>query len=591
MTNKKVLSFKLKLYFIVLVCIVTVSATVGTIIYQTAKNELYDGGIRDLKKTVDGAIQVCKTLDEQVQRGTLTLKEAQEAAKISIDGPIDTKTNVRDSTKTPFTYKKDGYVWGSADDGMAVMQPRGFEGQNLIELKTPDGRYIVKELIDLAKKPRNTNDINSKVMIHPWKNPGETTEREQVEYVDYFEPWGWTLGIGAYSEEFYGSLPYLRIALVLGILLFSLLSMLVFHYLLKTTMKIINDISHVAEKVSQGQINIEPIEIKNMDEFGTMGTAINHMTENLRNLVKKIAQATEQVAAASEELMASAHQSAQTTEEIATKIYEVAAGSDNQVHIVNEASSIIEGIYSRIQQTAINANSVADIAAGASEAGQDGAQAVETAVLQMESIEKRVSASAEIIIKLGAGSKEIGQIVDTIAGIAGQTNLLALNAAIEAARAGEQGRGFAVVAEEVRKLAEQSQEATKQIATLIADIQGDTEKAVLAMTVGKNEVQIGAEVVDTAGKTFREIVILVNRVSMQMRDMSKVIQQMASESAEVVSSVQDIDKISKKTADYTQSVSAGAEEQTASMEEIAASSQSLAKLAQELQMAVSKFEY
>ena len=95
----------------------------------------------------------------------------------------------------------------------------------------------------------------------------------------------------------------------------------------------------------------------------------------------------------------------------------------------------------------------------------------------MANIEKTVANSVAVVTKLGERSKEIGQIVENISGIAGQTNLLALNAAIEAARAGEQGRSFAVVAEEVRKLAEQSQEAAKQIANLIGEIQGDTDKA------------------------------------------------------------------------------------------------------------------
>lgn len=146
---------------------------------------------------------------------------------------------------------------------------------------------------------------------------------------------------------------------------------------------------------------------------------------------------------------------------------------------------------------------------------------------------------------MGERSKEIGQIVDTISGIAGQTNLLALNAAIEAARAGEQGRGFAVVAEEVRKLAEQSQEAAKKIAELIGEIQGDTDKAVIAMNEGTREVKTGAEVVNVAGAAFREIAEMVTQVSGQVKEISAALQQMASGSRQVASSVKKIDELSR----------------------------------------------
>jgi len=179
--------------------------------------------------------------------------------------------------------------------------------------------------------------------------------------------------------------------------------------------------------------------------------------------------------------------------------------------------------------------------------------------------------------------------VDTISGLAGQTNLLALNAAIEAARAGEQGRGFAVVAEEVRKLAEQSQDAAKKIAELIGEIQEDTDKAVVAMTDGTREVKTGAEVVNAAGSAFKEIADLVTQVSSQVKEISAAIQQMASGSQQIVAAVKRIDGLSKKSASESQTVSAATEEQLASMEEIANSSEALAKLAQDLQAAVAKF--
>ena len=243
-----------------------------------------------------------------------------------------------------------------------------------------------------------------------------------------------------------------------------------------------------------------------------------------------------------------------------------------------------------IEQTAANSTEVTNHSLLASKKSAEGDLAVNKAVSQMSHIEETVNNSAHVVGKLGERSKEIGQIVDTISGIAGQTNLLALNAAIEAARAGEQGRGFAVVAEEVRKLAEQSQEAAKQIADLIAEIQRDTEEAVLTMTTGTEEVKIGTQVVTAAGQTFKEIAGLIQNVSGQVKEISASMQQLASGSEQIVTSVQLVNSHSKKSVDESQMVSAATEEQSASMEEISSASQSLAKLAEDLQTTVSQFK-
>lgn len=343
-------------------------------------------------------------------------------------------------------------------------------------------------------------------------------------------------------------------------------------------------------EVAQGNLSIGRLDIVSKDEIGQLASEFNIMTENLRNLVKQVTQTTEQVASSSEELTASAEQSAQATSQVAEAIAEVAAGATKQVSAVESATSVVEQMSAGIQQVAANANAVAGMAGKATGAASQGDKAVDVAMNQMKSIEKSVSSSAQVVTKLGERSKEIGQIVDAISGIAGQTNLLALNAAIEAARAGEQGRGFAVVAEEVRKLAEQSQEAAKQISGLISDIQNETSSAVAAMNEGSREVKVGSEVVNTAGRAFKEIVLLIEEVSSQIREISAAIQQMASGSQQIVASVRGIDRISKDAAGQTQTVSAATEEQSASMEEIAASSQALAKMAEELQRAVRKFK-
>ena len=340
--------------------------------------------------------------------------------------------------------------------------------------------------------------------------------------------------------------------------------------------------------VANGDLTRE-VEVMSNDEIGLMGTALNATVRNLNTLIGDVRFLSEQVAASSQQLTASAGESAQATNQVAGTISEVSRGAELQLNAVNQSTAVVEQMSDGIFQVAANASVVAEASGKAAGAARAGETAVNSAVAQMNNIEKTVISSADVVTKLGERSNEIGQIVDTISGIAGQTNLLALNAAIEAARAGEQGRGFAVVAEEVRKLAEQSQEAAKQIAGLINEIQSDTERAVAAMSTGTREVKAGTDAVAVAGKTFADIVQLIDQVSGQANDISAAIQQMADGSEKIVDSVRDIDKISKAAADQTQTMSAATEEQSAAMEEIAASSQSLANMAQQLQTAIDKF--
>ncbi|CVK18061.1 methyl-accepting chemotaxis protein [Sporomusa sphaeroides] len=352
----------------------------------------------------------------------------------------------------------------------------------------------------------------------------------------------------------------------------------------------IRKLSETANRVAAGDLSDIGETQAGKDEIGQLAAAFATMSGNLRSLMLQVMQSSEQLASSSEELTASAEQSAQGATQTAMSITAVAAGTERQTGAVNQATAIVDRIANEINQVADNVGIVEATSGKAAGAAKEGGEAVEAAVRQMVTIETKVTHTAQIVVKLGERSKEIGQIVDTIAGIASQTNLLALNAAIEAARAGEQGRGFAVVAEEVRKLAEQSQEAAKQIAGLIGEIQSETTSAVMAMDEGTREVKIGAEVVNNAGLAFAEIVTLFDQVSEQVSKITNTVQRVAGGSQEIVAAVKEIDEINKDTASQTQTVSAVTEEQAASMEEIAAASEALAQMAETLTGAVSRFK-
>ncbi|MDD4600698.1 MAG: methyl-accepting chemotaxis protein [Negativicutes bacterium] len=343
------------------------------------------------------------------------------------------------------------------------------------------------------------------------------------------------------------------------------------------------------QKVAAGDLTVEELTVSTKDEIGQLAAGFNGMTVEMRNLIKAVAHSVEQVAAASEELTASADQSAGAANHIAESINDVAAGTERQLTAINSSSEIIGKMAVGIEHIAANSNDLATLAGQTTLAVNQGEKTVAMTIDQMSNVEKTVSRSSQVVAKLGERSEEIGRIVTTISNIAGQTNLLALNAAIEAARAGEHGRGFAVVADEVRKLAEQSKIAAEEIARLIIEIQNDTQAAIVAMHTGDQEVKTGLDAVNTTGEAFRSIALLINDMIKQISGVSVEVRQMADGSRQIVTAVDAIAHISQETAGQSQTVSAATEEQSAAMQEIAASSQALANMAEELQKAVMVF--
>jgi methyl-accepting chemotaxis protein len=390
------------------------------------------------------------------------------------------------------------------------------------------------------------------------------------------------------KSDFIKAIEYFIAIILLAVLIGIGIGWIIVHSLTKP----LKDSVSLLREMANGDFSKKVLE-KNLglaNEFGLLSQAVHIMNKNISSLIQQSSSISGNVAASSEELMTSSEQSAQVSGEVSKRFKQMAASANKQQTVVQSTQKIIGQMSKGIYQVAENTNVVSESAKKTENAATRGETAVGEAVSQMNIIEKKTNATAETISELENKSKQIGQIVEAIASISGQTNLLALNAAIEAARAGEAGKGFAVVADEVRKLAEQSQNATKEIADLIHEVQTKTMDAVILMNDGKKEVKVGTNVVHLAGESFREIITMIQEISGQIHEIAIAIQEITSGSQSMVGSIDDVDKESKSMSEQTQEVSTMMEEQSSSTEEIAAASQSLAKMAETLQTAISKFK-
>ena len=337
-------------------------------------------------------------------------------------------------------------------------------------------------------------------------------------------------------------------------------------------------------------IDVPKQSMQDKSEFGILSQSVDKMNRSVRTLIQQILNTAEQMASASQQLTASAEQSAQAATQVAESTTNVADSSTEQLKLIEHTTSVVSEMSSGIDTVTKNIQAVSESGKKTSNTALEGTTAIKTTIEQMTLISEKTENAAEVINALDGYSKEIDKIVGMISAIADQTNLLALNAAIEAARAGDAGRGFSVVAEEVRKLAEQSAQSTKEIVVLIKNVQISTEKAVSYMDENKKEVLSGQEFANSSGEKFNNIFTMITEIGTGIEAITNSTIQLDAGTKRVVEASNNINNESHKSAEQTQTISAATEEQSASMEEIASASTHLAKMAEDLQTTVRKFK-
>lgn len=540
-----------------------------------------------IKQEVQTAISLINTQYQLAQKGEITEERAKQNAQDLLRELRYGENNV-------------GYFW--VDDWKGnnlVLLGNAKEGTNRITEADANGIKYVELFVSNAQKPTG-GFIDYKFAKAKEIDPSQIPLPKRG-YTAGFPAWQWAIGTGNYVDDLdklvadYAADIHKEATseLVISILTFLVIIFVAVISALTLDRKINNKIlpmAEMAKQVANGKLNVKRINVTSHDSIGELGTSLNIMVDKLSTLVHKMSESAHNISSTAEELSQSTEQSAQTSTQIVKSVTDVANGAERLDTLVESTNVSVKATAKTMATMLTNSQIMSEKASEVAEAAENGNVEIYRTIEQMSSIEQAVTKSAEVVKTLGDRSNEISKIVDTISGIASQTNLLALNAAIEAARAGEQGRGFAVVADEVRKLAEQVQEASKQIALLISQIQDDTQNAIITMDAGTQEVRTGTKVVNEAGVSFKKISELVDSVSAEIAKTVEQIKATVVSNKTFEAGIAEVDAITKDISCETQQISASTEEQSASIQEIASASESLARMSEDLNTIVSKFD-
>ncbi|QEP44428.1 methyl-accepting chemotaxis protein [Ectothiorhodospiraceae bacterium BW-2] len=492
------------------------------------------------RNLVEVAYSLLESYHQRQMAGELSQQQAQQLAQDSLRA---------------MRYDEDGYFWINDMDLTMVMHPEepSLEGRSVGEQQTATGTYLFREFVKVVRQ-QGSGYVN-----YRWRRDRGEEPVDKISYVKGFKPWGWVVGSGIYIDDvkeiFIKEAWIIAAGLAIIVGLMSLLSWLIQRGILHSMADLVRLMTHVRESGDLTQMS----QLHDKSEFGQLGGDLNLLLTSMRDFVAEVKRV-------STELESTSGSMANIAKENAMLMQQQHSQTDQVAVAMNEMTATVAEIARNAQDASDAANRVKQLT-------MEGDAVVQGAIGAITALASEVEQSSKVIAELKQGSENIGSVLDVIGGIAEQTNLLALNAAIEAARAGEQGRGFAVVADEVRNLAQRTQESTQEIQAMITRLQEGAENAVQAMADGRRQSEIGVEKANLAGEALHEI----TAAAMTINDMNA---QIASASEQQMSVSQEIDANVVTIASAADQTAAKANENRNHSERLAAISQQLLQMAE-----------
>lgn len=554
--------------------------TLGVISFNKAKTTLDESGAKRLEYSVEMTIEMIEALNKEVEKGNISLDEAQEKVKVALLGEKDAEGNR--PINANLDIGENGYTYIIDQDGFLVAHPN-IEGENIREVEDNNGVYFGQEQIQLGNEGGGLH-------YYEWPLPNSDELERKVNYIKTDPHWNWVIAASTYMSDFNAPANSILTTIFILTSITLIVGILIIWIFANRISKPIYQVSEYLNKMAEGDLSQEQLVIHSNDETGHLANALNQMQEGLRSLVGNIINASESMTSSSEELTQASHEVSEGTEQMSMTMEELASGSETQANRASNIATMTGSFLVKVEEANKDGEHVQQASEHVLEITEQGRDLMNTSTKQMDVVDNIVHDAVEKVEGLDAHSQEISKLVSVIQDIAEQTNLLALNAAIEAARAGEAGQGFSVVADEVRKLAEESADSVTDITEIVNRIQAESSMVASSLREGYQEVEEGTNHIMTTGETFSEIENAITDMGNNINRVSENLVDIVENSEELNSSIEDIAAISEESAAGVEEATATTEETSATMQEVAGSSEELANLAEKLNEMVSQFK-